>query len=88
MPRLKYSPYLPLVLSFAISKKLEPEYSPRGDRATIHTTPPWREKKKVEKLREQNLFHEEVECVADFVDYGEREHWSAVRSGIKEIEEI
>ena len=45
-------------------------------------------KKKVEKLREQNLFHEEVECVADFVDYGEREHWSAVRSGIKEIEEI
>ena len=34
------------------------------------------------------MFHEEVECVADFVDYGEREHWSAVRSGIKEIEEI
>ena len=86
MPRLKYSPYLPLVLSFAISKKLEPEYSPSGDRTTIHTT--LERKNKKEKLREQNLFHEEVECVADFVDYGEREHWSAVRSGIKEIEEI
>ena len=77
MPRaFKYSPYLALslILRFAISKKLKPEYFLNSEMESGF-----------EKRGRRISFRRKP---ADFVDYGEWEHWSMEWSGIKEIEEI